>query len=249
MYKHTIGIRMPPPKDPEKRNDWIEKIRRSHIGKPLSEDHKNKLKVVRSVAMKDPKKREKILKCLDLGRKIPEERKNRPFGERNVFWRGGKVKTTCLCCGKEFEVFPCRIKSARKYCSIKCRSEHFRTRLQGKENPNWHNGASFEPYCEKFNKEFKNRVRAFFNFTCVVCGRKQEEDVKGQSLHVHHINYRKDACCNSDAVPLFITLCSHCHGKVHYKREYWNAHFQSIIEQKYNGKCYFTKEEFRRRRL
>jgi hypothetical protein len=110
---------------------------------------------------------------------------------------------------------------------------------QTKENhPRWMGGISFEPYCQRFNKFFKNRVRAFFNFQCVECG-----TLKKEGLIVHHVNYDKMVCCNGTH-PLFVTLCRSCHGKTIKKdRQYWEIHFTEMITLYYGGKCYFTENE------
>ena len=102
----------------------------------------------------------------------------------------------------------------------------------------WKGGVSFEPYCPKFNSEFKERVRSFFGYTCVECGTPQN----GKRHTVHHINYDKMMCCN-DIKPLFICLCNSCNAKANYNRPHWEQHFTEMIEGYYEGKCYFTKDE------
>jgi hypothetical protein len=113
--------------------------------------------------------------------------------------------------------------------------------LVGDKNPNWKGGLSFEPYCVKFNKEFKERVRSFFGRKCVVCG-MGEADL-GYSVFVHHVNYDKGACCNNN-IPLFVTLCNTCHGRTNKNREQWEETFTALIREEYNGKCYYSKEEY-----
>jgi hypothetical protein len=107
------------------------------------------------------------------------------------------------------------------------------------KHPNWQGGKSFEPYCVKFNNEFKQRVRAFFGGVCVECG---ETDFP-RKLSVHHVNFKKDACCNKEVLPIFVTLCLKCHIATNKNRDYWEHHFTEIIETKYHGKCYLSKEE------
>lgn len=108
-------------------------------------------------------------------------------------------------------------------------------------NPNWKGGISFEPYCEKFDDEFKERVREYWNRKCVLCDK--DENVNKRKLNVHHVTYNKDTCCDN-SIPLFITLCNSCHSKVHNNREYWKEYFENIIsKQNKNGKCFYTKEE------
>lgn len=51
---------------------------------------------------------------------------------KNINWRGGKVKQICGVCGVEFEIHPNQLKQGRgKYCSKKCQyaSPEFRKRL------------------------------------------------------------------------------------------------------------------------
>lgn len=49
-------------------------------------------------------------------------------------------------------------------------SESNKGKNSGSKHPNWRGGVSFGQYCEKFNNEFKERVRAFFGNHCVICG-------------------------------------------------------------------------------
>ena len=116
-----------------------------------------------------------------------------------------------------------------------------RTVQIGPKNGNWSGGASYKDYCEKFNPNFKERVRIFFGHVCMLCGESQGT---GEKLHVHHVHYKKDSCC-SDAPRLFVPLCRSCHSKTTQirNREYYTNRFTELINTKYNGKCYFTKEE------
>ena len=105
-------------------------------------------------------------------------------------------------------------------------------------NPNWQGGISFEPYCPKFNNEFKERVRSFFGYQCVECGTPQN----GIKLCVHHVNFNKQSCCDG-TLPLFVPLCTSCHSKTSGNRQYWEDHFTTLIKTYYEGKCYLTQEE------
>jgi len=113
--------------------------------------------------------------------------------------------------------------------------------IVGNKNPVWNGGTSFEPYCPRFNEEFKNRVRAFFRFRCIKCGKTQEEN--GKKLHVHHVNYKKEACCDEDIPKYFAPLCSSCHPRTNKDREKWQKEFTEIIEVQFGGKCYLTRGE------
>lgn len=161
-------------------------------------------------------------------------------GENHPKWvnRIGKV---CEYCGEIFYLHPFIIKnSARKYCSRKCSELGLVGKYTGENHPNWKGGISFQPYCQLFNTDFKTRVRVFFDNKCVECGKTNKENCK--NLCVHHVNYEKSACCD-DVEPLFVSLCSSCHSKTNTNREYWEEKFTNLIMEKYNGKCYYTKEE------
>ena len=123
----------------------------------------------------------------------------------------------------------------------KKRSESLKGKLILDKNPNWRGGISFEPYCIKFNNEFRERVRTFFGHVCVECGTPQN----GRQLAVHHINYDKNVCCN-DRKPLFIALCNSCNSKANKNRSKWEKYYTEMIEGYYQEKCYLSKEEMKR---
>jgi hypothetical protein len=160
-------------------------------------------------------------KCRDLARTTKERRK-------------------CEICGGEFEINQYAIKNGNgRFCSRDCANKWHSEQMMGSGAPNWQGGISFEPYCPKFNKEFRERVRAFFGRRCLECG-----NIEKKTRHcVHHVNYKKEACCD-DSIPLFVILCQSCHAKTsHNNRDHWQQHFTEIINRDYGGKCYFTKEE------
>ena len=107
-------------------------------------------------------------------------------------------------------------------------------------NVNWKGGVSFEPYCPRFNKEFKERVRRFFKNTCVLCGKTQEENKK--HLHIHHVTYNKESCCDN-SLPLFVALCNSCHSKTNKNRDVWSRYFTDLINTKYGGECYIKGDK------
>lgn len=109
----------------------------------------------------------------------------------------------------------------------------------GEKNGNWKGGISYEPYCPKFTREFKERVRAFFNHTCQLCGHKWQKGER--KLAIHHVNFDKQTCCNSQ-IPLFVPLCNACHGLTQGDRDYYKKYFTNLINEKYNGKCYIQKQ-------
>lgn len=130
-----------------------------------------------------------------------------------------------------------------KIVSVKTRKK-MSDAQKGEKHHNWKGGISFEPYCPKFNNEFRERVRAFFGYTCQLCGHVWQP---GQRRHsVHHVNYKKDACCDPNIKPLFVPLCTSCHGKVDFDREYWQQYFTELITNKYKGRCYTPDDSHNR---
>ena len=92
----------------------------------------------------------------------------------------------------------------------------------GKKAPNWKGGISFEPYPSVFNNKLKNKIGKRDNFICQICG-------KGNSNHIHHIDYNKENCEERN----LITTCIKCHGKTNYNRGIWFQHLTEIQTRRY----------------
>jgi hypothetical protein len=131
-----------------------------------------------------------------------------------------------------------------KHLSNECRA-HLAEIRKGKntldKNPSWRGGVSFEPYCPKFNHDLRKRIRAFFDNRCVMCGNPNEN---GRALSCHHITYDKNMCCNEAPVQ-FAALCGRHHGMTNGgNRLTWENMLHRAIEEIWDGKSYFTKEEY-----
>lgn len=114
---------------------------------------------------------------------------------------------------------------------------------KGENNPRWKGGISFEPYCPKFNAGLKQRIREFFENRCVMCG---EKNVNGRALCCHHVTYNKEMCCDGKPVR-FAALCIRCHNKTSAgDRQRWENMLHRAIDEIWDGKSYFTKEEYAR---
>ena len=86
----------------------------------------------------------------------------------------------------------------------------------GENAPMWNGGSSFEPYCDKFNRQLKEQIRDEFGRKCFLCDCREN----GERLHVHHIDYNKLQGCRGRRWAL-IPLCKHCHAKTIKTRWYW----------------------------
>jgi 5-methylcytosine-specific restriction endonuclease McrA len=111
----------------------------------------------------------------------------------------------------------------------------------------WQGGASFEPYCLKFNNGFKRRVRAYWGDLCFECGTPGWANFtkkgKLRKLIVHHIHYDKKMCCNGSPRDV-ILLCQSCHSKTNHDRDFWEKYFTELLYlYSPEGKCFFTEDE------
>jgi endogenous inhibitor of DNA gyrase (YacG/DUF329 family) len=190
-------------------------------------------------------------------------------GKKGAHWQGGSITKKCQECGKEFIIEKNRKETAR-FCSQHCKGIWLAKMglitkppiMIGANHPQWTGGS--KDYCEKWNLEFRRRIRAFFDHKCAECGTPQNEKL----LHCHHVYYDKKACCSineegkyfsnlgiKDSLHFFeivgdpnkfVALCDNCHKKTYAKkyREYWSRHFEEIINNYYLGRSYFTKEEY-----
>lgn len=115
----------------------------------------------------------------------------------------------------------------------------------GPLSPNWRGGISFEPYCYKFNADFRRNVRHFFNNQCVLClYEEQETPQQKRLLNVHHVHYDKKSLCNDTSPRMFAPLCDSHHGMTNGDREFWEALLSEIITSVYNGQSYYSEEEW-----
>lgn len=105
-------------------------------------------------------------------------------------------------------------------------------RITGVKNPNWKNGASFEPYTSEFNMELKERIRKSCDNRCFLCGTQTT-----YRLPVHHIDCNKK---NNQETNL-IALCRSCHTKAHNEERLAiknGTDIKSIEKFWYTGKVY-----------
>lgn len=158
----------------------------------------------------------------------------RQSGNKNVWWRGGKVKTRCGVCNKEYLVFPSEVKKI-KTCSKKCRSKALSIRHMGKNNPSWRGGKSSIYLLIRATSKYSSWRQSVFikdNFTCQKC------KTFGGKLEAHHKKRFSELLKEIEKnLPLFtlyegsliyaplwdinngITLCEKCHGEIHAKNK------------------------------
>lgn len=112
---------------------------------------------------------------------------------------------------------------------------------KGEKNGNWKGGISFEPYCPRFNNEFKEYIRNKFGRSCFLCDKTEEEN--GKKLSVHHVNYDKNCGCAEteedkkadDKTCQFVPLCNSCNSRVNTNRKLWERRIKNEMKNKLNG--------------
>lgn len=85
------------------------------------------------------------------------------------------------------------------------------------KNPLWLGGISFYPYSSQWTSKLKQSIKDRDNHSCQLCGIKPP-DIK--NLYVHHIDYDKSNCEESN----LITLCHSCHSKTNHHRTEWGIY-------------------------
>jgi len=98
--------------------------------------------------------------------------------------------------------------------------------VSNKNNPNWKGGISFEPYCSKFNDQFKESIRNKYHRICFMCGKSEE--LNGRKLSIHHISYDKTCLCENKNCE-FVPLCVSCHSKTNHNRDYYKTSIMNKI--------------------
>ena len=131
------------------------------------------------------------------------------------------------------------------FCDHKCRGKYY----SGKKHPHY-NPDKTRYHCS-FNPKFREGVRRFFNYKCLLCTKPQNKNKNKsgdiQPLDVHHVNYDKSIKCHEHLLigeHKFVPLCFECHMKITRdcrepkKKAEWKKHFLFILDALYNGKCY-----------
>lgn len=110
-------------------------------------------------------------------------------------------------------------KQLKYYKTKRCKSCSERFNKLGDKNPTFVDGKGKESYSSEWTERFKEQIRNRDNYTCQLCNKKKK-------LSVHHINYNKKNCKENN----LISLCTKCHNKTNFNRDYWFAYFMYIME-------------------
>lgn len=175
-----------------------------YFGKHLSNEHREKISKTNTGKHPSEATRKKLSKS--------KRGKNHPFFGKHHS-KESKLKISKNNKGKIYSL----------ETKIKI-SKSLKGKYIGKNSPNWQGGLSFLPYSLKFNCDLKRNIRERDNFICQECGREENKT----DLSIHHIDYNKENCDESN----LISLCKPCHSKTNGNRDYWFAYFTYVMENR-----------------
>lgn len=188
------------------------KMSKTHTGvklKPLSDETKEKLRKInlgKKASLETKIKMSLARKGKNLSKehckKLSESRKGVKLSEEIKRKIGESCHISLLERWKRPEF---RIKM------VECRSKeksHF-----------WRGGINASGYSEKFDKHLRRLIRERDKYVCQICFLSKEE-----VMAVHHIDYNKHNCEESN----LITLCHSCHSKTNCNREKWIEYFNKL---------------------
>ena len=159
--------------------------------------------------------------CIDCGQRVSSYKTKRcrycsMQGKNHPSYKGGLP--ICIDCGKQLSYY--RGKRC-KSCAVK-----------NDKNPNWHNGISKLPYSFEFTDELKEKIRKRDNYQCQnkECNMTEEEHliVYGKNISIHHIDYNKKNCEESNLLP----LCFQCNSRANHNRPHWTQYFKDIAKSR-----------------
>lgn len=243
--KNTLGHKL--------SEDHKRKIAESSRGRKFpnrvpSEEHKRKIGMASKHMWSDPEFRERMHKARlgrvppNKGKKLPAEAcekiSNSLRGNKHLLGHHHTEETKKLI-SEKVKGKPCWLKGQHHSEETK---QKLSAALSGEKCYLWKGGISFEPYCPKFNRDLKRRIRAFFEYRCMACGKSTDEN--GKQLSCHHVEYNKQACCDGKPVH-FAALCIRCHMKTNNDRERWESMLHRIIDEIYGSRSYYTKDEYK----
>ncbi len=185
------------------------------LGKKKSVES-NKKRSQTQTGRKDPEntiKNKKNAGCLIWKNMLPEIREKRIIQAKNQMMK--------LC---QNNIGTTKSEATRKKQSQSGKGKHCHN---GEKNPNWKGGLSFFPYSKDWTKEKKEEIKMRDDYLC------QNPNCSGEKIKritVHHINYDKNNCENTN----LITLCVQCNSKSNHNREFWKILYTYIIRRKYD---------------
>lgn len=93
-------------------------------------------------------------------------------------------------------------------------------------NPMWKGGIANSKYAPGFDKTLKLKIRTRDQFTCLLCGVREDET--GCRHSIHHIDYDK----SNHSEDNLATTCKACNTRVNINESVWFGYFTAIIHSR-----------------
>jgi hypothetical protein len=261
---------MSPPKDPEKRKEWKEKMRGLAVERFKDPEFRRKQKEGVQKSTRSPEWKRRQQDGVDKRGKDPEyRRKQREGSQKNSqdpeWIRKNKEHLQKLTQDPEW-ISKNKISMQKIAQDPEARLKRLETLLGGF----WYGNVDNDPnpiYHEDW-EDVNILVHTFFKNECCLCHAPEN----GRSHIGHHVFYvkdhEKDSCCSisEDGIyytnlnardhpehdycigenpNYFVILCRRCHGRTNGKfanRKKWADYFREMIDEEYGGACYILEE-------
>lgn len=225
----------------------LDLIASGHMGRMQTTATKEKIGALWKGKTRDPQLMKHIHEASRGKKRTPEQRARMSAGcKGRVISPEQRAKISATLMGrpgrKHTQESRAKLSASRSSPAAQAQLKSVQAAHCGENSHFWKGGASFYPYCPKFNKALKERVRNFFGDECVLCKRTPENNW-GAALSVHHVFTEKMACCESKIeemeairkrlppeiispgapefteieiihIRMLVPLCKKCHGKV-----------------------------------
>ena len=244
-YKHTdeekakMKGRVPHNKGKHLSQSWKDALSISHMDKHPTQEHRDKIAASLMNKPKTPEHVENMSKS-QKGKKKPAS-----FSIRMKKYNETKPPITDLTRERLSES---RMGEKNPRYGKVALYTHRMKMVEAKIGGFWYGSIVYPEgpqYCEKWTAEFRERVRAFFGHKCMMPGCGHEWQPSEPRLAVHHVTYEPKSCCSEEVPRLFVPVCAKkCHLKTNSKKEFYREYFTDMINRDFDGKCFFTKEEY-----
>ena len=86
-----------------------------------------------------------------------------------------------------------------------------------------------------FGKTLKKKIKNRDDNTCQCCFKTENQEIKdiGRGLSVHHIDYNKFNCSETNLITVCLCCNNRANGTKDFDRDYWYAYYTYLINKKY----------------
>lgn len=233
--------------------DQKEKIRIALTGKKFSQERRANISAAKSG---NPPSPNAIVasRLVTLGKKLSPEHRAKisvaKTGKKNSTTHVTKMRHARL--GKKHS--PETKEKIRAYCNTPYAKKRSASRLGASLSPDqycrvypfiWYGSVTYREkgYCDLWNENLRERCRSYFGYQDPISGTPQN----GIRLHVHHVLWNKKTCCDNSKrylLPLDNADHARVRGNKEKSRKDWMNELSTMIEDYYQGKCFWSTNEW-----